>query len=190
MDKTKNKTLKSKILIIIFIIITIVGIILFTLNYVTPFMIKLIENTESTHNANIALHLSDENKTVIADNFEINDTHVYKNSKCIKYFPIHEIDYIESVNYLNELFLDIGLDKNNTFKIDKITEGHGIFFYSIVSRHKPYKQYCDEFGSFFQVNHTVDCRYVTSNETIATLSTSFRVINGTLEGRYLVPCAS
>jgi hypothetical protein len=153
--------------------------------------------------------LSNKDRMVMFNKEEINNNSIYREGDCntnnhakftdsnnitsiintkLDYIPVYEGNYLESIDYLNQIFLDLGMKDSNLFKIEKIDEGYGILFITKVSSQKNFMHYCKEISSNFPVDADIDCRYPRHNATAILLTTSFRVINNKLEARYIMPC--
>tara|TARA_Y100000310_G_C20685629_1_gene818750 strand:- start:80 stop:1045 length:966 start_codon:yes stop_codon:yes gene_type:complete len=153
--------------------------------------------------------LSNKDRMVVFNKEGISNNSIYRETNCninnsikftdsnnitsiinnkLEYVPVYEGNYLESIAYLNQIFLDLGMKDSNLFKIEKIDEGHGILFITRVSSQKNFMHYCKEISSNFPVGADIDCRYPRHNATTILLTTSFRVINNKLEARYILPC--
>jgi hypothetical protein len=147
------------------------------------FLIVFIKiNSNNTQKSDV---LSDDSKQVILNIKEISNNSIYKETKCTKYIPVYKTNYSEAINYINQLFFEIGLNNSNIFNIERIEKGYGILFITSVPSEKNFQDYCKQISLKFPVDNFIECRVVRKNETTLLLTTSFRVIDNYLEARYL-----
>ncbi len=169
-------------------IIIIIAVIAFVLGNVLILLADVVELRENSIYKNYDTDLSDETKFVMINNSNFTNNPIYQDSNCVKFFPIFKGNYSDSINYINELFLDIGLKNRNTFKVDMIKNGYGILFYTVVPDNQSFMNYCSDISKNFPRNDSIDCRTPRKDNTSILITTSFRVVNDVLEARYFVPC--
>ncbi len=131
---------------------------------------------------------NNEDKFVIYNESYISNSTIYNNQNCIKYKPIKKLNYIDSIDYINNLFLDVGLNQSNLFKIEKLEEGHGILFLTKIPEGYKFFYTCENISKNFPYNDSIDCRTPRSKDGSALLTTSFKVENNVLYARYMVEC--
>ena len=163
----ENPTIHSfKVIIICFIIISFIRLVIFrnrvqqmpTLsNYVRVYapigvlVIALIiilivpnnfnKNFDSNENRSIIKNLEDSNINI----------EIFQDSKCLKFETIHQDNnYTSAINYFTEEIIKLGFTHKNIFQVNKLEEGSGIIFVSIINTSGNGMDYCEKLNETFK----------------------------------------
>ncbi len=138
------------------------------------------KNFDSNENRSIIKNLEDSNINI----------EIFQDSKCLKFETIHQDNnYTSAINYFTEEIIKLGFTHKNIFQVNKLEEGSGIIFVSIINTSGNGMDYCEKLNETFKKkNSEFDCRVARNNETTLSLTNALRFTNNNLEARYRVSC--